>query len=61
MLIILKFCTPVILIAEYMSLKCNLVLVNNVKILKNMYFNESCVVFFNFSFVHLNDVRTWVS
>jgi hypothetical protein len=44
-----------------MSLKCNLVLVNNVKILKNMYFNESCVVFFNFSFVHLNDVRTWVS
>jgi hypothetical protein len=30
MLTILKFCTLVILIVDYMSLKCNLVLVNNV-------------------------------
>jgi hypothetical protein len=48
MLTIFKFCTPVILIVDYMSLKCNLVLVNNVEMLENMYFNESCVVFLFF-------------
>jgi hypothetical protein len=45
MLTILKFCTPVILIADYMSLKCNMVLVNSAEMLENMYFNDSCVVF----------------
>jgi hypothetical protein len=45
MLTILQFCIPVILKADYMSLKCSLVLANNVEILVNLYLNESCVVF----------------
>jgi hypothetical protein len=45
MLTILKFCTLVIFTVDYMNLKCNLVLVNNVEMLENIYFNESCVVF----------------